>query len=107
MPRSRTPAHDPRLDTIPALIEDKKIMTLGDIFHFFPRTSAAHLLQIERKQFDRLLLEPLSFTLQQIYDMADLFQVSREIMIDLVRRHAREVKKGGWDFPELDYKGRE
>lgn len=106
MPRPRTPAHDPRLDTITALIDDKKIMTLGDVFHFYPRTGAANYLSIDVVTFTRRLKDPESFSILQRNRLADLFKVSREKMEELLNRHIREVKKGDWQVPKLDYRGR-
>lgn len=106
MPRHRTPAHDPRRDTIPSLIEEKKILTLGDIFHFFPRTAVARYLGIETRTLTRKLKDPESFTILQVHQLADFFGLSREQTELLLNRHIREVKKGGWQAPKLDYTGR-
>ena|GEM_PF-6340790 len=106
MPRSKTPSHDPRLDTIAPLVDQKKIVTLGDIFHFVPRTTVAKHIGVDGKTFHSRLLDPEALTILQIHRMADLFSLSRETMYDLVRAHIREIKKGDWRMPALDYKGR-
>jgi len=67
----------------------------------------AKRLGIDSNTFYSRLLDPEAFTILQIYQMADLFSLSRETMYDLMRAHIREVKKGGWRMPALDYKGRE
>jgi hypothetical protein len=107
MPRHKTPSHDPRLDTIAPLVEEKKIITLGDVFHFIPRTTVARGIGIDPKTLAHLLLDPEDIAIRQIHQLADLFHLSREQVYDLLNAHIREVKKGDWRMPALDYKGRE
>ena len=107
MPHYKTPAHDPRLDTIAPLVEQKKIVTLGDVFHFVPRTTVARGIGVDHKTLTRLLLNPEDIAIRQIHQLADLFHLSREQVYDLLNAHIREVKKGDWQVPELDYRGRE
>lgn len=82
-------------------------MTLGDIFHFFPRTSVADYLGIDFVTFTKRLQDPESFTILQIHQLADFFGLSREEMETLLNRHIREVKQGGWEVPKMDYRGRQ
>jgi hypothetical protein len=84
-------------------VEQKKITTLGQIFRWIPRAAVADALGVHVRRVTGMILRPGSITLDESDALADLFHLDREIMLGLIRAHMREVKKGGYVLPRLDY----
>jgi len=94
---------DPRAHTIAPLVEQKKITTLGQIFRWIPRAAVADALGVHVRRVTGMILRPGSITLDESDALADLFEIERDVFMKLIRTHMREVLKGGYSLPKLDY----
>lgn len=102
MPR-KVYTDDPRVHTIASMVEQKKITTLGQIFRWVPKTAIADALGVHVRRVTGMILRPGSITLDEADALADLFGIERDVFMKLIRAHRREVLKGGYSLPKLDY----
>ena len=85
---------DKRYSTIKVLVETKNIKQLSDIFDTLPKTVLAKDMGMNYGRFLRKTKELELFSLKEIYSIADLINVDRGLLLDVIHEQAnRSYKK--------------
>jgi hypothetical protein len=74
---------DPRYASVKALIESGHIKSIRDIFINIPKTTVYKDLGINFNRFDRAILNPSIFRMQELVALAELFEVDAKQLIDI------------------------
>jgi hypothetical protein len=77
------PIVDPRYGSIKVLIEQGLITSIQDIFKYIPKTTVYKDLGINFNRFDRAILDPSLFRMEELITLADLFNVDSAKIIAL------------------------
>jgi hypothetical protein len=84
---------DPRYGSIKVLIENGHINSIKDIFLYIPKTTVYKDLGINFNRFDRAIIDPSIFRLEELFVLAELFDVDAKKIIDMAYDQAPAVKK--------------
>ena len=66
---------DPRYGSIKVLIESGHIKSIREIFQFIPKTTVYKDLGINFNRFDRAIVDPSIFKMQELVILAEMFGV--------------------------------
>lgn len=77
------PVVDPRYGSIKVLIESGHVRTIKEIFLFIPKTTVYKDLGVNFNRFDRAILNPYIFRLQELFDLAKLIGVEAKKLLEL------------------------
>lgn len=75
---------DKRYTTVGKLIQHNEIKLFREILDTIPKTPLARDLGIKPERMNRILDEMDLFTIREIFDLAELFDVSRASIVTLV-----------------------
>ena len=81
---------DPRLKGVTLLLRNNEIKKLEDIFLYIPAPTVATLTGITYSRLNKIRKDLALFTLQEIYNLADLFEFDRGKMLQLIHRQANK-----------------
>lgn len=84
---------DPRYESIKVLIESGHVKSIRDIFLYIPKTTVYKDLGINFNRFNRAILDPAIFRMQELIVLAELFNVDAKKMIDMAYKQSLTVKK--------------
>lgn len=83
---------DRRYNAIKVLIESGHIQSIQDIFQFIPKTTVYKDLGINFNRFDRAILDPSIFRLEELKELAELFDVDARKLIEMAYEQSLTVK---------------
>jgi hypothetical protein len=89
----KNPGRDPRYGTIKVLIESGHITSIRDIFHFIPKTTVYKDLGVNFNRFDRAILDPAIFRVEELKELAEMFEVDAKKFIDMAYEQSLTVRK--------------
>jgi len=84
--------NDPRYDTIKVLIEAGHIKSISDIFIFIPKTVVYKDLGANYNRFDKAIINPSLFKLQELMILAEFFGIDARKFIDMAYEQSLTVK---------------
>lgn len=84
---------DYRYDTVNFLIESGKINSIRDIFLHIPKTIVYKDLGINFGRFDRAIIDPSIFRLEELANLAELIGVNAKKLIDMAYEQMITVAK--------------
>lgn len=84
---------DPRYDAVRVLFNAGSIKSIRDVFQFIPKTTVYKDLGINFNRFDRAIVDPSIFRMQELIELADLFGVDQIKFIYMAYEQAMTVKK--------------
>jgi hypothetical protein len=79
---------DPRYGAVKVLIESGHVKSIQDIFQYIPKTTVYKDLGINYNRFDRAIINPAIFRLEELVVLAELFDVDAKKMIDMAYEQA-------------------
>lgn len=74
---------DVRYQSVKVLIETGNIKSIREIFQFIPKTTVYKDLGINFNRFDRAILNPAIFRVQELITLAGLFNIDPKKFIDM------------------------
>ena len=86
-------ADDPRYGSIKVLIESGHIKSIREIFQFIPKTTVYKDLGINFSRFDRAIVDPSIFRMQELVVLAELFGVDALTLICMAYNQMLAVNK--------------
>lgn len=86
---------DPRYSAVKVRIESSHVKSIQDIFLYIPKTTVYKDLGINFNRFDRAIINPAIFRMEELVVLAELFNVNAKKMIDMAydQAVAYRVKK--------------
>ena len=84
---------DKRYATVKKLISGGYIKTFNEVLDTIPKTALALDMKIGPARFNKLIDNPESFTLKDIFKIASLIEVDDKIIIDLIYNQYLADKK--------------
>ena len=84
---------DPRYGSIKVLIESGHIKSIREIFQFIPKTTVYKDLGINFSRFDRAIVDPSIFRMQELVVLAELFGVDALTLICMAYNQMLAVNK--------------
>jgi hypothetical protein len=86
-------ADDPRYGSIKVLIESGHIKSIREIFQFIPKTTVYKDLGINFSRFDRAIVDPSIFRMQELVVLAELFGVDAWKLIGMAYDQMLAINK--------------
>lgn len=83
---------DPRYEIIKLLIEKEQVKSISDIFQFIPKTTVYKDLGINFNRFDRAIIDPSIFRMQELLQLAEMFEIDPREFVTMALEQAISVK---------------
>jgi hypothetical protein len=75
---------DPRYDLINPMLSQGQIVSFADIFKYIKKTVVANDLGKKVDRFTIMMEQPKKFSVEDVYEMADLFSIDVRTMFELI-----------------------
>lgn len=75
---------DPRYDLINPMLSQGQIVSFTDIFKYIKKTVVANDLGKKVDRFSIMMEQPKKFSVEDVYEMADLFRIDAKKMFELI-----------------------
>lgn len=75
---------DPRYDLINPMLSQGQIVSFTDIFKYIKKTVVANDLGKKVDRFTIMMEQPKKFSVEDVYEMADLFSIDAKKMFELI-----------------------
>lgn len=75
---------DPRYDLINPMLSQGQIVSFTDIFKYIKKTVVANDLGKKVDRFTIMMEQPKKFSVEDVYEMADLFSIDARKMFELI-----------------------
>jgi hypothetical protein len=83
---------DPRYDTIQGLLKEDEIKKFTDIFTWIPFSVVAADLGTSNQRMKKMISDPSLWTLEEIYQLADLIGYNRKKLGEMAVDEVKEIK---------------
>ncbi|AEW02381.1 hypothetical protein A4D02_00070 [Niastella koreensis] len=85
-------AKDPRYHTLNKLLTSGQLNSLAELLDILPKTVLTHDLGMHHITFNKLILHPGQFKLDDIYAIASLIGVDNKVMLQFFFKETGEKK---------------